>query len=142
RRGYRAEGGRAPLKENVAAAVLLRAGWPGISERGGMLFDPMCGSGTFLTEGALIAADAAPALDRDYFGFTGWRGHDAPLWEHLRAEARARRGARPARRCIVGSDSDADAVRMAIANGGHAGVAEWLHVEKRTLGEVAAPRGG
>jgi 23S rRNA (guanine2445-N2)-methyltransferase / 23S rRNA (guanine2069-N7)-methyltransferase len=142
RRGYRAEGGRAPLKENVAAAVLLRAGWPGICERGGMLLDPMCGSGTFLTEGALIAADAAPALDRDYFGFTGWRGHDAGLWERLRAEARERRGARPARRCIVGSDSDADAVRMTLANGEHAGVADWLHVEKRSLGEIVAPKGG
>jgi 23S rRNA (guanine2445-N2)-methyltransferase / 23S rRNA (guanine2069-N7)-methyltransferase len=142
RRGYRAEGGRAPLKENVAAAVLLRAGWPGICERGGMLLDPMCGSGTFLTEGALIAADAAPALDRDYFGFAGWRGHDAGLWERLRAEARERRGARPARRCIVGSDSDADAVRMSIANGEHAGVADWLHVEKRSLGEIVPPKGG
>jgi 23S rRNA (guanine2445-N2)-methyltransferase / 23S rRNA (guanine2069-N7)-methyltransferase len=139
RRGYRIEGGRAPLKENVAAAVLLRAGWPSICERGGLLVDPMCGSGTFLTEGALIAADAAPALDRDYFGFTGWRGHDAPLWERLRAEARERRAARPVRRCILGSDVDADAVRMAIANGEHAGVADWLHVEKRSLGEMVRP---
>ncbi len=139
RRGYRSEGGRAPLKENVAAAVLLRAGWPEVCERGGMLLDPMCGSGTFLTEGAMIAADAAPALDRGYFGFTGWRGHDAPLWERLRAEARARRGARSVRRCILGSDLDADAVRMAIGNGGHAGVADWLHVEKRSLAEILRP---
>jgi 23S rRNA (guanine2445-N2)-methyltransferase / 23S rRNA (guanine2069-N7)-methyltransferase len=141
RRGYRTEGGRAPLKENVAAAVLLRAGWPGIYARGGPLVDPMCGSGTFLTEAALIAADAAPALGREYFGFEGWRGHDAALWERLCAEARTRRAARPPRRCIFGSDIDADAVRMAIANGEHAGVADWLHVEKRALGEVAAPRG-
>jgi len=142
RRGYRTEGGRAPLKENVAAAVLLRAGWPAICEQGGTLLDPMCGSGTFLTEGALIAADAAPALDRGYFGFTGWRGHDAQLWEQLRAEARERRGARAARRCILGSDVDADAVRMAIANGERAGVADWLHVEKRSLREIDRPKGG
>jgi 23S rRNA (guanine2445-N2)-methyltransferase / 23S rRNA (guanine2069-N7)-methyltransferase len=141
RRGYRAEGGRAPLKENVAAAVLLRAGWPSICERGGTLLDPMCGSGTFLTEGALIAADAAPALDRGYFGFSGWHGHDADLWERLVAEARGRRAARTARRCILGSDVDADAVRMAIANGEHAGVSDWLHVEKRSLGEIVRPRG-
>ena len=139
RRGYRSEGGRAPLKENVAAAVLLRAGWPGICERGGILLDPMCGSGTFLTEGALIAADAAPALGRDYFGFTAWRGHDAGLWERLLAEARERRAARPARRCILGSDADADAVRMSIANGERAGVADWLHVEKRPLSEIVRP---
>ncbi len=141
RRGYRAEGGRAPLKENVAAAVLLRAGWPAICEPGGMLLDPMCGSGTFLTEGALIAADAAPALDREYFGFMGWRGHDAALWESLCAEARERRRARAPRRCILGSDADADAVRMALVNGEHAGVAEWLHVEKRTLSEIVRPKG-
>ncbi len=141
RRGYRAEGGRAPLKENVAAAVLLRAGWPGVCERGGLLLDPMCGSGTFLTEGALIAADAAPALDRDYFGFTGWRGHDPELWENLRAEARARRARTRPRRCILGSDVDADAVRMTIANGEHAGVADWLHVEKRSLREIIPPKG-
>jgi 23S rRNA (guanine2445-N2)-methyltransferase / 23S rRNA (guanine2069-N7)-methyltransferase len=141
RRGYRSEGGRAPLKENVAAAVLLRAGWPQIAEQGGTLLDPMCGSGTFLTEGALMAADAAPAFDRPYFGFLKWRGHDAGLWERLRAEAVARRGARVARRCILGSDIDAEAVRMAIANGEQAGVAEWLHVEKRALSELSRPRG-
>ncbi len=141
RRGYRSGGGRAPLKENVAAAVLLRAGWPHIAEQGGTLLDPMCGSGTFLSEGALIAADAAPAMDRGYFGFSGWRGFDAALWERLRAEARARRAARTARRCILGYDIDADAVRMAIENGGLAGVAEWLHVEKRSLRELARPPG-
>jgi 23S rRNA (guanine2445-N2)-methyltransferase / 23S rRNA (guanine2069-N7)-methyltransferase len=143
RRGYRIEGGRAPLKENAAAAVLLRAGWPGIFARGGVLLDPLCGSGTFLTEGALIAADTAPALEREYFGFLGWRGHDAPMWERLLDEARARRvaGAALARRCILGSDADADAVRMSIANGEQAGVADWLHVEKRTLGEIVRPRG-
>ena len=141
RRGYRSEGGRAPLKENVAAAVLLRAGWPQIAAAGGMLLDPMCGSGTFLTEGALIAADAAPAIDREYFGFLKWHGHDAALWARLRGEALARRSARVARRCILGSDIDSEAVRMASANAAHAGVADWLHVEKRALGEVPRPRG-
>jgi 23S rRNA (guanine2445-N2)-methyltransferase / 23S rRNA (guanine2069-N7)-methyltransferase len=141
RRGYRSEGGRAPLKENVAAAVLLRAGWPQIAERGGTLLDPMCGSGTFLTEGALIAADAAPALDREYFGFLGWHGHDAALWARLRAEALARRAARTAKRCILGSDIDSEAVRMSIANASQAGVADWLHVERRALGDVSRPSG-
>ncbi|HEY2462433.1 MAG TPA: bifunctional 23S rRNA (guanine(2069)-N(7))-methyltransferase RlmK/23S rRNA (guanine(2445)-N(2))-methyltransferase RlmL [Steroidobacteraceae bacterium] len=141
RRGYRSEGGRAPLKENVAAAVLLRAGWPQIAEAGGTLLDPLCGSGTFLTEGALIAADAAPALDREYFGFLKWHGHDAPLWARLRAEALQRRSARIARRCILGSDIDSEAVRMAIANAGQAGVADWLHVEKRALSELPRPKG-
>jgi 23S rRNA (guanine2445-N2)-methyltransferase / 23S rRNA (guanine2069-N7)-methyltransferase len=141
RRRYRREGGRAPLKENVAAAVLLRAGWQEIAAQGGTLLDPMCGSGTFLTEGALIAADAAPALDREYFGFAGWRGHDAELWERLRTEAQARRAARAVRRCILGCDIDSDAVRMTIANGEEAGVADWLHVEKRSLSDLTRPSG-
>jgi 23S rRNA (guanine2445-N2)-methyltransferase / 23S rRNA (guanine2069-N7)-methyltransferase len=140
RRGYRSEGGRAPLKENVAAAVLLRAGWPQVAEQGGVLLDPMCGSGTFLTEGALIAADAAPAIDREYFGFLGWRGHNPGTWEQLRVEARARRAARTARRCISGSDIDSEAVRMAIVNAEQAGVADWVHIEKRSLSEVFRPK--
>jgi 23S rRNA (guanine2445-N2)-methyltransferase / 23S rRNA (guanine2069-N7)-methyltransferase len=125
----------------VAAAVLLRAGWPQIAEAGGLLLDPLCGSGTFLTEGALIAADAAPALDREYFGFLKWPGHDAALWARLRAEALARRSARAVRRCILGSDIDPEAVRMAMSNSAHAGVADWLHVEKRALKDVPRPRG-
>jgi 23S rRNA (guanine2445-N2)-methyltransferase / 23S rRNA (guanine2069-N7)-methyltransferase len=141
RRGYRIEGGRAPLKENVAAAVLLRAGWAAMSEEGGVLVDPLCGSGTLLTEAALIAADAAPALDRAYFGFQGWHGHDAALWEELCAQARVRRAARTPRRCIFGSDIDADAVRMALENVDHAGVADWVHVEKRALKDVVRPHG-
>jgi len=139
RRGYRSEGGRAPLKENVAAAVLLRAGWPRMNEEGGLLVDPLCGSGTFLTEAALIAADAAPALDREYFGFTGWAGHEAALWETLREEARARRAARTPRRCILGSDMDADAVRLSLEHAERAGVADWVHVEKRVMAEVVRP---
>jgi 23S rRNA (guanine2445-N2)-methyltransferase / 23S rRNA (guanine2069-N7)-methyltransferase len=141
RRGYRTEGGRAPLKENVAAAILLRAGWPAVAAEGGSLVDPMCGSGTFLTEAALIASDSAPALERDYFGFLGWRGHDAELWRRLREEASTRRAARTPRRCIVGSDLDGEAVRMAIANAEHAGVLEWVHIEKRPLESVTPPRG-
>ena len=141
RRGYRSEGGRAPLKENVAAAVLLRAGWPALDARGGVLVDPMCGSGTFLTEAALIAADAAPALDREYFGFSGWHGHDPALWKRLREEARVRRAQRVPRRCIFGSDIDADAVRIALENGRRAGVADWLQAERCALGDVRRPAG-
>jgi 23S rRNA (guanine2445-N2)-methyltransferase / 23S rRNA (guanine2069-N7)-methyltransferase len=140
RRGYRIEAGRAPLKENVAAAVLLRAAWPAIHAAGGALVDPLCGSGTFLIEAALIAADAAPALGRDYFGFLGWRGHESALWERLCEEARQRRAARSVTRCVLGSDADPDAVRAALENAGAAGVADWVHVERRALGEVVRPK--
>src|SRR5579863_9413567 len=85
RRGYRGAAGEAPLKENVAAGVLLRAGWESLARQGAELLDPLCGSGTLVLEAALIAFDRASGLIRDYFGFLGWRGHDAPLWEQLRA---------------------------------------------------------
>ena len=139
RRGYRLGTGAAPLKENVAAAVLLRSGWPALAAEGCMLVDPMCGSGTFLTEAALIAADAAPGLDRPYFGFLGWRGHDPALWERLCAEARARRLQRPPRRCVHGSDIDADAVSLSLANAASAGVADWIHVERCAVADLRRP---
>ena len=77
RRGYRGAAGEAPLKENVAAGVLLRTQWPQLAAANAELLDPLCGSGTFCIEAALMAADRAPGLTRDYFGFLGWRGHDA-----------------------------------------------------------------
>ena len=83
RRGYRLRSGEAPLRENLAAGLLLRARWPDIAAAGGAFLDPMCGSGTLPIEAALIAADMAPGLRRDYWGFSGWRGHDMKLWQRL-----------------------------------------------------------
>ncbi|NQX89823.1 MAG: bifunctional 23S rRNA (guanine(2069)-N(7))-methyltransferase RlmK/23S rRNA (guanine(2445)-N(2))-methyltransferase RlmL, partial [Halioglobus sp.] len=90
RRGYRQRAGAAPLKENLAAAILLRADWPGMAARGGALIDPMCGSGTLLLEGAMMAADIAPALAREHFGFEHLTAHDAPQWQAILADARGR----------------------------------------------------
>ncbi len=91
RRGYRQAQGPAPLKENLAAGLLLRAGWPQIARDGGALLDPMCGSGTFAIEALMMAADIAPNLGRSAFGFERWKQHDASVWEPLLTEARARR---------------------------------------------------
>jgi 23S rRNA (guanine2445-N2)-methyltransferase / 23S rRNA (guanine2069-N7)-methyltransferase len=136
RRGYRLAGGGAPLKENLAAAVLIRAGWPHIAQTGGALFDPMCGSGTLLIEAALLAGDVAPGLRRDYFGFLGWKRHDPVLWDRLLAEAEARRemGRRRIPR-IVGHDIDRDAVRSAWQNIERAGLLDHVHVERHSVGE-------
>ncbi|MBF0283939.1 MAG: bifunctional 23S rRNA (guanine(2069)-N(7))-methyltransferase RlmK/23S rRNA (guanine(2445)-N(2))-methyltransferase RlmL [Magnetococcales bacterium] len=90
RRGYRREPGAAPLRENLAAAVLLLAGWREIAQQGGTLLDPMCGSGTLLIEGAWIAGDAAPGLLRGSFGFTRWLGRDDAAWRETLEEARHR----------------------------------------------------
>ena len=86
RRGWRQSQGEAPLKENLAAAMLLRGDWPRIHAEGGALLDPMCGSGTLLIEGALMAADEAPGLLR-------WRGAQPSRWLRLRHQAWARTAA-------------------------------------------------
>ena len=90
RRGYRQQGGMAPLKENLAAGLLLRAGWGtdcGLTQ----LIDPMCGSGTFLVEAAMMSLDIAPGLRRSYWGFKGWKQHDHRMWQQLMDFAKNRK---------------------------------------------------
>jgi len=142
RRGYRGAAGEAPLKENVAAGVLLRAGWEALAAQGGEFLDPLCGSGTFVVEAALIAGDRAPGLTREYFGFRGWRGHEAPLWERLRAEALARaRAGEASTACVRGRDRESHAIRTARENAARAGVAGRVQLEVGALAE-AAPLAG
>ncbi|MBW4050656.1 MAG: bifunctional 23S rRNA (guanine(2069)-N(7))-methyltransferase RlmK/23S rRNA (guanine(2445)-N(2))-methyltransferase RlmL [Proteobacteria bacterium] len=143
RRGYRAAAGEAPLKENVAAGVLVRSGWPELAAAGAEFLDPMCGSGTLVIEAALIAARCAPALRREYFGFLGWRGHDEALWRRLREEAQARclASAQPTS-LIRGQDRDPAAVRDARANAQRAGLAGWVQFEARPLSQSAPARPG
>jgi len=140
KRGYRLEGGAAPLKENLAAAILLRAGWPQVAQAGGELVDPMCGSGTLLIEAAWIAADIAPGLMRDFFGFQGWKNHRADIWADLVEEAKVRRKAGLQHLpTITGYDLDPHAVHAALDNVERAGLHGLIHVEKRTAAE-ARPR--
>ena len=142
RRGYRLEGGGAPLKENLAAAILARAGWPAVAARGGPLVDPMCGSGTLLIEGARIAADIAPGLQREYFGFLGWEGFDPDLWHDLVTEAaERRRDGLTKLPPLYGSDADARALGSARANARRAGLAGRIQFEQRDLAALIAPRG-
>ena len=143
-RGYRTPGEQAaaPLKENLAAAVLLRAGWPEIAKAGGALVDPMCGSGTLLVEGAMIAADQAPGLLRHRWGFQRWLGHDAEAWDAalLEADARAEAG-RAALPAIVGFDHDPAAVVLATSCIKRAGFGGHARAEVRELGELEPPAG-
>jgi 23S rRNA (guanine2445-N2)-methyltransferase / 23S rRNA (guanine2069-N7)-methyltransferase len=143
RRGWREEQGAAPLKENLAAAMLLRARWPEMYAQGGALLDPMCGSGTLLIEGALMAADVAPGLKREYFGFLGWQQHDIALWRGLLDEAnqRAENGLRALRSCFFGSDADARIVQTAKRNAQEAGVAGFFTLDKHDAAHVAPPPG-
>ncbi|MGH8321835.1 MAG: THUMP domain-containing protein [Gammaproteobacteria bacterium] len=133
-RGYRIRGVAAPLKENLAAALLLKCGWPEIAKRGGSFADPLCGSGTFLIEAALIAGDMAPGLWRDHWGFSGWLRHDAGLWETLLQEARQRKNLGLAKiPAILGFDHDSQAIEAATQNAQAIGLGNVVRLQKCSL---------
>ncbi|MDR3307850.1 MAG: THUMP domain-containing protein, partial [Coriobacteriales bacterium] len=169
RRGYRRTGGgviEAPLKETLAATMLLAAGW---SEQSSGLFtgeaanaageppgkeqshflDPLCGSGTLAIEAGLIAFDIAPGIARDYWGFTGWLGHEPALWDALldeadrRAEAAAtaedERLAATGAALIYASDFDPAAVKVALDNAKRAGLAGRIAFEVAAVEKVQLP---
>ncbi len=147
RRGWRGETGEAPLRENIAAGILLRAGWPRIAAAGGSFLDPLCGSGTLVIEAARMAAGFAANHRRRYFGFLQWRGHDAPLWSALcaaataRAEAGLRRWSESGRGPLQGREQDARLVREARLNASHAGVAALCDVSVGPLADATPPAG-
>ena len=135
-RGYRLQQGAAPLKENLAAAVLIRAGWPRIAAEGGALADPMCGVGTFLVEAALMAADIAPNLKRERWGFSNWLGHVPALWKKLHAEAEQRAAAGLARPplWIRGYEADPRLIQPGRNNVERAGLSDWVKIYQGELG--------
>lgn len=135
-RGYRLQQGAAPLKENLAAAILVRAGWPRIAAQGGALADPMCGVGTFLVEAAMIAADIAPNLRRERWGFSAWLGHVPALWRKLHDEALARAevGLAKPPLWIRGYEADPRLIQPGRNNVERAGLSDWIKIYQ---GEVA-----
>ncbi len=152
RRGYRERSVAAPLKENLAAGILIRSGWPEVAAAGGAFIDPMAGSGTFAIEAALIAYDIAPGLLRERFGLHGWRQHDEGSWQQVREEAVQRREQaqeRGGRRAspvpyIHAYDHEATAIRHALQNVDRAGLRGKVHAERRELSQLesgGAPRG-
>lgn len=141
RRGYRIKQGSAPMKENLAAGILLRAGWPAIAAEGGALLDPMCGSGTLLIEAAMMAADIAPGLGRASFGFERWLNHRNDIWLKLREEAHERRRVGLAKDLpeIRGYDADVRVIRAAEENIVSAELDNWLRVTRKELAEFKKP---
>jgi len=135
RRGYRLAGGEAPLRENLAAGILMRAGWPAIAAAGGEFLDPMCGSGTFVIEAAWMATGTAPGLLRDFWGFQGWRGHDAAVWNAVVEAAKARMLQQPPV-VIRGADHNRGAIATAQANARRAGVGRDLVFEHCDIGTL------
>ncbi|WP_228287931.1 bifunctional 23S rRNA (guanine(2069)-N(7))-methyltransferase RlmK/23S rRNA (guanine(2445)-N(2))-methyltransferase RlmL [Thiothrix subterranea] len=121
-RGYRDLDTHAPMRENLAAAVLIRAGWLDMLASDAAtvaLLDPLCGAGTFLIEGALMALDIAPGLLREQTIAERWLGHDSTLWNELYIEAEQRRSAgftNAERFEFWGNDSNAAAVMAARAD--------------------------
>jgi 23S rRNA (guanine2445-N2)-methyltransferase / 23S rRNA (guanine2069-N7)-methyltransferase len=142
RRGWRTEGGAAPLRENVAAGVLIRAGWPALMRQGGVMFDPLCGVGTFVIEAARMAKNEAAGAHRHYFGFLGWRGHDAQLWQSLQAlpgPATGLTGPGSPRLVAIGRDRDRQRIAAAQAHAERAGVTDWVRFEIGDLRDTRVP---
>lgn len=136
-RGYRQQTGQAPLKENLAAAIVLRSGW----QPGTPLVDPMCGSGTLLIEAAMIAADRAPGLERKHWGFTGWSKFDAALWSEVTREAheRARLGIEHTTSRFFGFDNDARVIDRAGSNARNAGLSKLISLTTQDVLKLTNP---
>ena len=140
RRGYRLDGGKAPLKENLAAGLLIRSGWAERVARGESLIDPMCGSGTLLIEAAMIALNIAPGLHRERFGFMGWLGHRLDQWQAILGEAKAKvRSSLPDGVEIRGYDGDLGAIRRAEENARRMQLGSFVRVRVRQLSDIAKP---
>ena len=141
RRGYRTGQGSAPIKENLAVALLLRSGWPEIAANGGALLDPMCGSGTLIIEGAMMAADIAPGILRGHYGFHYWLQHDQALWDSLVVEAQERKaaGLEKLELDIRGYDANPRVLEFTTQNIENAGLDEHIRLAHKPLDQFGKP---
>lgn len=129
KRGYRTQGGQAPLKETLAAALVQLSHW----QPGRLLLDPFCGSGTILIEAAMIGDNIAPGLTRR-FAAEDWPQLGKDLWQAARRDASQAMEDKPLK--LQGSDADERAVAIARNNADNAGVADKIHFQRRALAEV------
>ena len=132
RRGYRLAVAKAPLRETLAAGLLMAAGWDGSLP----LLDPFCGSGTILIEAAMMAQHLAPGRSRR-FGFMAWPDFNKALWKKLVDQAEGQK--QPDIPVIQASDRDAGAVKMAQANAERAGVLAAIEFSHRAVSAVQPP---
>ena len=132
-RGYREDAGQAPLRETLAAAIVMRSGW----QAGSPLVDPMCGSGTLLIEAAQMEAKIAPQLYRLHWGFDFWKEHNQSAWEKVKNEAieLAEEKQSEIQPHFYGFDLDHRVLKKAQKNAQNAGVS---HLIKWQQGDVAA----
>jgi putative N6-adenine-specific DNA methylase len=132
-RGYRLATAKAPLRETLAAGMLLASGWDTTSP----LLEPFCGSGTIAIEAALLAKNLAPGRGRR-FAFMQWPDFDATLWQTLTTEAERRTKAAPP---ILASDRDAGAIDSARTNADRAGVGDAIEFSCRAISAIESPAG-
>ncbi|WP_448248798.1 bifunctional 23S rRNA (guanine(2069)-N(7))-methyltransferase RlmK/23S rRNA (guanine(2445)-N(2))-methyltransferase RlmL [Thalassotalea agariperforans] len=135
-RGYRKDSGAAPLKENLAAAIIIRSGW--LKDTNKPLLDPMCGSGTILIEAASMAAKHAPGIDRESWGFTYWPMHDQALFEQVLSEAKIIGQTAQAQLSLslYGYDLDSRVIKTARQNAGLAGLAKFIDFQCRDANKL------
>ncbi len=138
-RGYRTEAGQAPLRETLAAAVVMRSGW----KKGVSLLDPMCGSGTLLIEAALIAANMAPGVLRSKWSFEELNDFEPELWAEIKAEAnvQGRRGVKNIDTKFYGIDNDKRVLNIAKQNAKRAGLENVIEFRVGDAAALARPEG-
>ena len=128
KRGYRQAIAKAPLRETLAAAIIMASGW----NRKSSLLDPFCGSGTIPIEAAMMALGIPPGAKRR-FAFMGWPDYDEELWEQIKGAVEQPHSSMPS---IVGADRDAGAVRMSLSNAKRAGVSEYVQFEQHAISDI------
>jgi len=133
KRGWRGMTGDAPLRENLAAGILKLAGWTPDQ----VLLDPMCGSGTFLIEAAMMALKRAPGAKRS-FGFERLRNYDAAAWKRLQSEAAAREN-NSIKSMIYGYDRSGDAIVVARENVARAGLDAFIQLKQCQFEDSSPP---
>jgi len=136
KRGWRVAQTDAPINEVLAAGIILLSGWNGQTD----LIDPMCGSGTFLIEAALIGANIAPGVYRDHYAFQQWPDYDDDLFHKIYNDDSAER---EFSHKIYGSDIEGKAIAIARANVKNAGLNKYIELERRDINDInEVPAGG
>lgn len=133
KRGYRENSGGAPLKETLAASLVLLSRW----DADKLLIDPTCGSGTILIEAAMIANNIAPGLNRKFVSET-WPNIDKELWDQVREGARNSIKKNPIK--LIGYDIDGRVIRTARNNTIKAGVSEYIELQRRDIAQFSTPK--
>lgn len=135
KRGYRYLGGKAPLAETLAAALILLTPWR--ADR--ILVDPLCGSGTFLIEAAMIAANIAPGMRRHFLSEKWDNLIPQCLWEECFAEAEDMVDL-DVKTDLQGYDIDGDMIKAARENAKRAGVDGLIHFQQRAVDQLRHPK--